>query len=69
MLTKGAIAWGVKEPYAIEEIDIGEPKFGEVRVRLVGSGLCHSDLHIADGERVLHRPAGTIGGRFALRPS
>jgi NDMA-dependent alcohol dehydrogenase len=50
VLTKGAIAWDVKKPYIIEEIDIGEPKFGEVRVRLVGSGLCHSDLHIADGD-------------------
>jgi NDMA-dependent alcohol dehydrogenase len=50
MLTKGAIAWDVKQPYVVEEIDIGEPHFGEVRVRLVSSGLCHSDLHIADGD-------------------
>lgn len=50
MLTKGAVSWDIQKPYVVEEIDIGEPHFGEVRVRLVAAGLCHSDLHIADGD-------------------
>jgi S-(hydroxymethyl)glutathione dehydrogenase/alcohol dehydrogenase len=35
---------------AIEEVRLAEPGPGEVRVRILGSGVCHSDLHVRDGE-------------------
>ena len=35
---------------AIEALTIAEPRAGEVRVRILGSGVCHSDLHVRDGE-------------------
>lgn len=38
------------EPVAIEELILDEPKQGEVRVRILASGVCHSDLHLRDGE-------------------
>ena len=38
------------EPAAIEEVRLVEPGPGEVRVRILGSGVCHSDLHVRDGE-------------------
>ena len=31
------------------ELDLDDPGFGEVRVRMVASGVCHSCLHAADG--------------------
>ena len=34
------------EPVAIEEIVIDPPGPGEVLVRLVASGVCHTDLHV-----------------------
>jgi Zn-dependent alcohol dehydrogenase len=37
-------------PAAIEVVEIAEPRAGEVRVRMLGSGVCHSDLHVRDGE-------------------
>jgi S-(hydroxymethyl)glutathione dehydrogenase/alcohol dehydrogenase len=37
-------------PATIEDVDIAEPRAGEVRVRILGSGVCHSDLHVRDGE-------------------
>ncbi len=37
-------------PAAIEDVTIAEPRDGEVRVRILGSGVCHSDLHVRDGE-------------------
>ncbi len=37
-------------PAAIEDVAIAEPAAGEVRVRVQGSGVCHSDLHVRDGE-------------------
>jgi len=36
-------------PMAMERITVAEPQHGEVRVRMVASGVCHSCLHTADG--------------------
>ena len=32
------------------DADLAEPRAGEVRVRILASGVCHSDLHVRDGE-------------------
>jgi S-(hydroxymethyl)glutathione dehydrogenase / alcohol dehydrogenase len=37
------------KPLRLEELDLAPPRDGEVRVRLVASGVCHSCLHAADG--------------------
>ena len=34
----------------IEDLSIDEPRAGEVRVRMLASGVCHSDLHVRDGD-------------------
>lgn len=34
----------------VEELVLDEPRAGEVRVRMLASGVCHSDLHVRDGE-------------------
>jgi S-(hydroxymethyl)glutathione dehydrogenase/alcohol dehydrogenase len=34
----------------LEELELAEPRSGEVRVRMLASGVCHSDLHVRDGE-------------------
>ena len=36
-------------PVRVEEIDLDDPKAEEVRVKLVGAGVCHSDYHRVDG--------------------
>src|ERR1700681_4743282 len=36
-------------PLEIEEVDLAEPKAGEVLVRLVACGVCHTDLYTASG--------------------
>ncbi|MCX6021908.1 MAG: Zn-dependent alcohol dehydrogenase [Chloroflexi bacterium] len=33
------------------EVDLAEPQAGEVRVRMVATGVCHSDLHVMGGRR------------------
>ena len=40
----------VGRPAVIRELDLIEPRAGEVRVRMLASGVCHSDLHVRDGE-------------------
>jgi S-(hydroxymethyl)glutathione dehydrogenase/alcohol dehydrogenase len=37
-------------PAVVEDVTIAEPRLGEVRVRILGSGVCHSDLHVRDGD-------------------
>lgn len=49
MKTKGALLWGFNEPWSVEEIEIGDPRRKEVKVRMEAAGLCHSDHHLATG--------------------
>jgi S-(hydroxymethyl)glutathione dehydrogenase/alcohol dehydrogenase len=37
-------------PVRIEELSLDGPREGEVQVRMLGSGVCHSDLHVRDGD-------------------
>jgi S-(hydroxymethyl)glutathione dehydrogenase / alcohol dehydrogenase len=37
-------------PVAVEEVELDPPKAGEVLVRVVAAGVCHSDVRLADGE-------------------
>ncbi len=48
--SKAAIAWGPNQPLSIEEIDVMPPKAGEVLVRIVASGVCHTDAFTLSGE-------------------
>ena len=37
------------KPLVVQEVDLAEPKGGEVLVRLVACGVCHTDLYTASG--------------------
>lgn len=43
--------YGTSEPLAIEEIELDPPGPGELLVKVVGAGLCHSDLSVINGSR------------------
>ena len=47
---RAAVLRATGAPATIEDVEIAEPGAGEVRVRMLGSGVCHSDLHVRDGE-------------------
>jgi S-(hydroxymethyl)glutathione dehydrogenase/alcohol dehydrogenase len=36
-------------PVGVETVLLAPPRRGEVRVRVVAAGVCHSDVHLADG--------------------
>jgi S-(hydroxymethyl)glutathione dehydrogenase/alcohol dehydrogenase len=48
--SKAAIAWGPNQPLSIETVDVMPPQKGEVRVRIVASGVCHTDAFTLSGE-------------------
>src|SRR4249920_668419 len=49
MKTRAAIAYAAKQPLVIEEIDLEGPKPGEVMVRIVATGVCHTDAYTLSG--------------------
>ncbi len=51
-MPKAAVLYEFASPLVIEEIDVDPPEAGEVAVRMVASGVCHSDLHMQQG---IHR--------------
>lgn len=47
---KAAVAWEAKAPLSIEEIQVAPPKAGEVRVKILATGVCHTDAFTLSGE-------------------
>ena len=50
MQTRGAIVRQAPGKYEVVDLEVDDPRPGEVQVKLVASGLCHSDDHIATGD-------------------
>ncbi len=48
--SRAAVAWGPGKPLSIEEVDVMPPRAGEVLVRVVASGVCHTDAFTLSGE-------------------
>jgi Zn-dependent alcohol dehydrogenase len=46
---RAAVLHEQRQPLVIEEIELADPRDGEVLVRMAASGVCHSCLHAADG--------------------
>ncbi|HEY6835654.1 MAG TPA: alcohol dehydrogenase catalytic domain-containing protein [Gaiellaceae bacterium] len=49
MKIRAAVLEGFGEPLEVQELDLAEPKAGEVLVRLAACGVCHTDLFTASG--------------------
>lgn len=48
--SRAAVAFGPGQPLQIVEVDVAPPKAGEVLVRIVASGVCHTDAFTLSGE-------------------
>ena len=51
---KAAVMRAIGEPLRIEDIRIDTPGPREVLVRTAAVGVCHSDLHILEGDELAH---------------
>ena len=75
---KAAVLREIGAPLRLEDVELDEPKSGEVLVRIEAAGVCHSDLHYMTGDLqarlplvVGHEGAGIVeavgpGGRAAI---
>jgi S-(hydroxymethyl)glutathione dehydrogenase/alcohol dehydrogenase len=49
MRVRAAVLEEFGQPLVVQEVDLAEPRFGEVLVRLHACGVCHTDLYAASG--------------------
>ena len=47
---KAAVAWAAGEPLQVEIVEVAPPKAGEVRIKVIASGVCHTDAFTLSGE-------------------
>jgi S-(hydroxymethyl)glutathione dehydrogenase/alcohol dehydrogenase len=65
MKSRAAVAWEAGKPLSVETVDVDGPKSGEVLVRIVATGVCHTDaftLSGADPEGLFPAILGHEGG-------
>jgi NDMA-dependent alcohol dehydrogenase len=50
MQTRGAVLRQAPGKYEVVDLEVDDPRPGEIQVKLVATGLCHSDDHVATGD-------------------
>ncbi|QHJ09900.1 S-(hydroxymethyl)glutathione dehydrogenase [Paraglaciecola mesophila] len=48
--TRAAVAWAAGEPLSIEEVDLMPPQKGEVLIKVIATGVCHTDAYTLSGD-------------------
>ena len=70
-MMKAAVVHQFGKPLAIEEVPIPTPKSGEILIKIFANGVCHTDLHAAQGDWPVkpklpfipgHEGAGIVAG-------
>ncbi len=56
---KAAVVHQFGKPLTIEDVPIPMPGPGEVLVKIIATGVCHTDLHAADGDWPVGYPMPT----------
>ena len=56
MKIKAAVVMAAGQPFVIDEISLDEPRANEVVVRIISSGICHTDLATRDGDYEVPMP-------------
>ena len=56
MQIKAAVLYGVKEPLVVETVELDPPKEREVLVKMVATGICHTDIHRFTGDALVDYP-------------
>ncbi|MCT0199384.1 S-(hydroxymethyl)glutathione dehydrogenase/class III alcohol dehydrogenase [Synechococcus sp. CS-1325] len=50
MRSRAAVAWAAGEPLEVTTVDVEPPRAGEVLLRVVASGVCHTDAYTLSGD-------------------
>ncbi|GES62033.1 formaldehyde dehydrogenase [Aspergillus terreus] len=47
---KAAVAWAAGEPLSVEDVQVAPPKAHEVRIKILHTGVCHTDAYTLSGK-------------------
>ncbi|KAG8796777.1 hypothetical protein FRC12_000027 [Ceratobasidium sp. 428] len=47
---KAGVCWGPGEPIVVEDVQVAPPKAGEVRIKILYTGICHTDEYTRSGK-------------------
>ena len=61
MEIKAAVVFEKSGDFSIQQLEISEPNDDEVLVRIVGAGICHTDLGARDGHLPIPPPPSVFG--------
>ena len=67
--SRAAVAWAARQPLEIVEVDVQAPQAGEVLVKIVATGVCHTDAYTlsgADPEGIFPAILGHEGGGIVM---
>jgi NDMA-dependent alcohol dehydrogenase len=56
MRMRAAVLYETHQPMVIEDIELAAPKAGEVMIKLMATGVCHSDVHYYTGDQPREKP-------------
>lgn len=59
MKITAAVAEGTGKPFALKHVELGAPKDDEILVRVVGVGVCHTDIVFKEGQMIA--PPAVLG--------
>lgn len=56
-MPRAAVCEAIGDPITVQDVELADPRAGEVRVRTVAAGVCHSDLSVQNGTLLQPIPA------------
>jgi len=63
---KAAVVRQFGQPLSIDQVPVAEPGFGQVLIKVIVSGVCHTDLHAANGDWPVKPTLPFIPGHEAI---
>ncbi len=56
-MPRAAVCDAIGDPITVQDVELGDPQAGEVRIRTAAAGVCHSDLSVQNGTLLQPIPA------------
>jgi len=69
MKSRAAVLHGINQDWKVEEIEVDDPKAGEVLVQWKVAGMCHSDEHLVTGDMAVSDEVAKAAGMPPMFPT
>jgi len=62
---RAAVAWEAGKPLSIEEVEVAPPQAMEVRVKILFTSLCHTDVYFWEAKVSIQSPQTDLVSTYA----